>query len=102
MNSFLNLVFLMQNDDPDTPVSHRTFNTICKYIGVDPAKARLDLEDWPEKQNLGEVGNSFILRREENQVGPLSGSVATSAVPSQHARYFDYCQSLQNTHSDFF
>ena len=39
----------MQNDDPDTPVSHRTFNTICKYIGVDPAKARLDLEDWTEK-----------------------------------------------------
>ena len=30
-------------------MSHRTFNTICKYIGVDPAKAQLDLESWTDK-----------------------------------------------------
>ena len=85
------------------PVSHRTFNTICKYIGIDPAKARLELDEWTDNHKTWvKACDSFILRDEENQVGPLSGSVATSAVPSQHARYFDLCEGLQDTHRYFF
>ena len=32
--------------DPDTPPSHRTFNTLCHYIGICPAKARERMQPW--------------------------------------------------------
>ena len=39
----------IQIDDPDTLVSHRTFNIICKMAGISPAKARESMELWVNK-----------------------------------------------------
>ena len=77
------------------PVSHRTFNTICKYIGVDPDKAphRSGVMDR-QSQGMGEVGDSIIHGKKEFEVRKISSSMATSAVPFEYARYSHYLTSL--------
>ena len=39
----------IQIDDLGTPVSHHTFNIICKMAGVSPSKAREAMDNWVEK-----------------------------------------------------
>ena len=43
------MLFFPQIADPDVPPSHRTFNTLCHYIGVKPDTARAKLPKWIDK-----------------------------------------------------
>ena len=40
---------LLQVADPDVPSAHRTFNILCHYIGVQPAKAREKVPAWVDQ-----------------------------------------------------
>ena len=48
LNSYGIFNVFLQVSDPDVPPAHRTFNLLCRYIGVRPDKAREKMPAWVE------------------------------------------------------
>ena len=43
------IIVHLQSNDPETVPAHRTFNTICLSIGVNPTKTRDSMDDWVDR-----------------------------------------------------